>query len=732
MNLIQAAENLKLAGLNPLPLKADKSPKLAPGHPYLYEEVPEHLLDRLFTNAVKIGVACGDVSDGFYCLDFDCHDGENIKLIFERFCEDPYVSEVIQTKQVGIYQSPSGGYHFYFKSDLTMKGTDLAHHKETNGVAIELRGNGQYMVTAPSDGYTRIAGCSLLDVERFGESETNYLLDLARSFHVGKAKTTSKDANEPERKWPDKWDVTTPKGKFNEENINNVPQWLEEAGWTLKHIRESDQVQYWQRPGKAPDDRSNSATYGAQRGMFYVFSTDGNIAPFQTGRGYSPFDVWTNTVHKGDWKAALNEINPKPDFPERPKVADPDAFPVDVFPQAVQELIYELKLGADYHPDFVAIAIMAAYGTVIGNKVKLKVNNTWHATTIFWLMAVGAPGTKKTHPIKTILKPLIDLNFESKKQYDEELKEWEAGDKKGNKPKFFQMVVQDYTIESLHLVHSVNKKGICLYKDEIKGFLNDMNKYKAGGKGSDEQFWLDSFNNSGVTINRVSREPLVLSNIHINLIGTIQPDVLDDVISEHSGNGLVDRFLFTKAETKVYPMTDKDIDPRFLHQWNENLRSIITHSDLMYQEPEDTVVIDIPSELRARIFAFDEWLTNIQNDENEVSQIRGYISKLKSYHPRFILLLAMMDTFSEGVETEITDNVLDRAERLTKYFLSTARAVFAETEENVEAKNVMAGLNGKTKVEKIQILAKRGFKNTEIAKMVKTYKSYVSKVLNAK
>jgi hypothetical protein len=344
---------------------------------------------------------------------------------------------------------------------------------------------------------------------------------------------------------------------------------------------------------------------------------------------------------------------------------------------------------------------------------------------------LGAPGTKKTHPIKTILKPFIDSDKASKKLYDSEVEEYEKTDKKGKKPKFLQTVMQDYTIESLHLVHSINPKGICLYKDEIKGFLNDMNKYKAGGKGSDEQFWLESFNNADYYVNRVSREPLLISNINIQLIGTIQPDVLEEVISEYSGNGLIDRFLFTRAETKVYPMTRKDINPEVLERWNRNITSLLQHPDMWYADERDTVILEMCDDCKELYFSFEEWLTDIQNDENETSQIRGYISKLKSYYPRFILILTLMDTFSDGLEAEVTPEIMERAQRVTKYFLSTARAVFAESDENREIKQVMKFNGGKTKAEMIELLSKKGYKNTEIAKVCKCSKAYVSKVLTS-
>jgi hypothetical protein len=56
------------------------------------------------------------------------------------------------------------------------------------------------------------------------------------------------------------------------------------------------------------------------------------------------------------------------------------------------------------------------------------------------------------------------------------------------KPGFKQTIVSDSTLEALHVVHSINKTRICFYKDELVGFLNDMNRYR---KGSDEQSGLN-------------------------------------------------------------------------------------------------------------------------------------------------------------------------------------------------------------------------------------------------
>jgi hypothetical protein len=740
MKLIKAAENYLLAGLNPLPLHHNKAPKLAPNHPYLYEEIPENLIDRLFKSAEKIGVACGLVSDNFYCIDFDRHNLENnLDTSFNAYCEDVFIADCIASKRIGIYTTPSKGYHLYFKAEQAHKGQTFAYYKDGD-VMIELRGNGQYACTAPSEGYKKIKGASILEIDRLDDSEVGYLFDLARSFSLGKRKST-KQANDTdsERKWPEKWDVSTPKGKFNEENITTVEDWLTEANWRYMHTRESDKVQYWQRPNKPEDDRSISATFGAQRGMFYCFSDSNDSAPFEGGGAYSPFDVFCLLKHNGDWKSALKEITPKPEpieLPKQEKVADILAFPVDVFPTMIQEFIHQLKEGADFYEDFSAIGIMYAFALCNGNRIKLKVKNSWHAPSIFWFMALGTPGTKKTHPIKTIIDPFTKWDVQSHKKYRIEKEEYDNLDDKNkakNKaPKFKQTIISDATIESIHLIHSINPKGIGLYKDEIKGFIGDMNKYRQGGKGSDTEFWLESFNNGTFYVNRVSREPVLITDVNIQIIGTIQPDKLEEIVSQVGDNGLIDRFLFTRAESWVYSMSHKDIEPETLTWWNDLISQILNHADLQYNSKEDETVLEMDAECMSIYYAFDEELTEIQNNPDVNNQIKGYVSKIKTYFPRFILLIALMDMYVDGLSPEVLPETLKKAKKLCRYFMSTAENIFSETDGNREIKRIIETAKGKTKGEQIIYLFEKGFKNAEISKALKVSRAYVSRVVNQK
>jgi hypothetical protein len=99
------------------------------GHNYLYESIDN--IDVLFKNAEKIGIACGAVSDGFYCIDFDAHNNEPISKIFEQYINVSYIQTLISQGKLSIYSTAGGGYHIYFiYRDEIIKGTSFAKWKQ--------------------------------------------------------------------------------------------------------------------------------------------------------------------------------------------------------------------------------------------------------------------------------------------------------------------------------------------------------------------------------------------------------------------------------------------------------------------------------------------------------------------------------------------------------------------------------------------------------------------------
>jgi hypothetical protein len=723
MNYIYIAEEFIYEGYNPLPLLNNKAPKLPKDHKFLYE--PINNIEQRFKNCDKIGIACGNVSGGFYGLDFDCHKGQNLESIFNDFIENQLVTHLISENKLSVVKTPSGGYHFYFRLNKELKGGVISKWDD-NTTMIEIRGNGQYLCTYPSENYTFLAGALMTEIVYIDQFEFNSLKTICESF----SRHIIEQNNDPtKRVWTGKWNNDTIEGNFNNHDGEEIAKkLLYEAGWQLASVRKSDNVELWVRPNKSIDD-GISATFGAMPKMFYVFTS--NAAPFKERTAYNPFQIYTELKFKGDWKAAKDSLKPAQinNETEVDTEIQTNEFPIDVFPEFFQEYILELKKSLNFHVDFSSAALMFTFSTLIGNKYKLKVKNGWEAAPIFWFACVGYPGTIKTHPIKTMVKPLSVLDKESKINYDSEVSEYNETDNKqgAKKPRFKQLLISDYTVEALHNIHDINKRGVGLYKDELKGFLNDMNKYR---KGSDEEFWLESFNNGSYIVNRVTKDPIMVSDICINIIGTIQYDVLNEVVRQYKGNGLIDRFLFTAAEANVYPINSNELDDKYFTTWLNLCRSM--NFNFEYNELEGTDVIQMTPEVFKIYQEIDFEYCAIQNNENESQAIKNYLSKMKTYVPRFALLFCIIDAVGNDGYIELEPIHMEKARKVANYFINTAKVIFSNSDEQIDIQQVESSFKGLKKQDKIIKLMDQGFKTKDICKFYGCSKQYINKIVNQK
>lgn len=717
---------------NCIPLKDDKSPALPSGMNYLYEKL--HPIDSRFVS-YGLGITCGIASDGMECIDFDAHQGQKIEPIFNQFVSDPEAAAIISENNVALYKTPSGGFHIVYRCKQTTKTQTLARYPDGN-VMIEVRAGGAYIAVDPTPGYELIGGAELIKIGHIVTRERDYLLELARTYSHVPEKKQSENPME-EKRWGN-WDDKTPWGKFNiKPDLALLFKLLRENKWYNddKMVRKGlnrDDVIYWRRPGK---EKGISATFNQFPNMFYCWTDAAEAAPFQKQQAYSPTDLLMHLQFKGDWqktKAFLyDKYDMKPPEPATMPADEVDVmpFPLEVFSNPLQEFITELNRTLNYKQDFLAVALMFAVATLNGNKYKLKVKNGWTAATTFWFAVVGESGVMKSHPINTMVKPIKEIDKIEFETYTQQVNALTDEEKKKHKPVFRQILVEDFTLEAVHAIHRSNPRGLGVHKDELVGFLKDMNKYR---NGSDEQFWLESFNNSSYIVNRVTKEPMMIDNIMVNIIGSIQPQVLSNVANASDGNGLIERFLYTTSESNVYPISLDDIDIGWMNWYKEVLLQI--HNLMTYAHVGNTVVMQLSKEAMQRFIEVDKALCEIQMDDNEANGIKNYINKMKTYMPRFALLLWLMDAFTVNFDLKaepLGKEYIDRAEKLVMYFIASARKVFSDSERREEITSVTNSykMKGMTKAEQIYKLAEKGFKQVDIANIVKSPKSYVSKVL---
>lgn len=725
MNFKDIAEEYLMAGLNPMPLKENKSPNLPVGHPYLYEENLDYVnFDSKYTS--KIGVACGKVSSNLLCIDFDCHQGQNIEAVFNSYINTQAFKFLVTLKKVSVYKTPSGGFHIIFRTETPLKGKVLAKY-ENGDTMIETRGNGQYIACYPSKGYQFLNGCDILEVSELSNEETEYLLSRTLIYNEFISKNEVTESGE-KREWKGEWDISTPDGKFNTEGFEEVSEFLIDYGWS-KSTTIMEGKQYWIRPNKLEED-GISATYRDKEKMFYIFtSAEEEIKPLVKNKAYSAFNLLVLLKYNGDWRLAKDELRIKYGMKafDYKKINE---FPINILPNSFQKFIIESFNSLGFSKDYTACSMLCAVATCVGNSVKVKVKEGYIDSPIFWIAIVGSRGANKTHPLANVLKPFNGIEKRSFTKYSIDIDNYnslsEKAKKKEKKPIFKQTLISDFTIEALQSCLAFNKKGVLLYKDELIGFVNDMNKYKKNG--SDEQFFLESFNNGDYTVNRKTQDTLHIENIFINIIGTIQNDVLTSLAKGHTENGLLDRFLFTKSENEAITLSDKEISIESIKWWEDYI--IKLHSKLKYLDKDDIKIVNFSVESFEYLTKLDGMFTTIQNDENTSPAMVSYYSKMRTYIKRFALLILIIEKIEDNtIENEISIEQLDKAFAIITYFANTAEGIFNDNEKTNEISDILLTLKSEPLKNKIISLHKMGFSNVLIAKGVKKSKQYVGKIL---
>lgn len=231
-------------------------------------------------------------------------------------------------------------------------------------------------------------------------------------------------------------------------------------------------------------------------------------------------------------------------------------FPLHIFPAKFQDIARTTRNCLGYPLDFIAGSMLFVMSVTVGNTYSVKVKEGWTECAILYLAIVGKAGTNKSHPMSFAMRPLFDHDVKEHRKFKTLFAEYQellslSKTERENRgvnemptaPSLKKFVVSDITQEGLAYIHEQNKRGICLYVDELKTWINNFNRYS---KGSEEQFWLSNFSGKPIIVDRRSNEHSIsVRKSFISVIGSIQFQQLCDLAKgDKSDNGFIDRILF--------------------------------------------------------------------------------------------------------------------------------------------------------------------------------------------
>src|SRR5690606_28409576 len=308
--------------------------------------------------------------------------------------------------------------------------------------------------------------------------------------------------------------------------------------------------------------------------------------------------------------------------------------------------------------------ILSVCATAIGNSVHLQ-NGSYKSKPILWISIIGSRGTGKTHPLNFSKSPIEQKDNQTFVEYQSLMQEYEQRDKeaKSKKPKYSKFILKDFTPEKLAEALQYNEKGILIFQDELMRWINSFDQYKKGG---DQQMYLDLFNGNELTVDRVTKEPIRITQTNVNILGGMQPEIVKQLAKNNRGDdGFLDRFLFVYPES-IDPnlFTGLDIPETHKEDYNKFVNNLL-------EAPHQTIKVNSEN-----IEAFKEWQHQKAKEYFNDVLVRSIQAKMETYVWRLALVVEMMSQAVTGqYNIDLKNESLKKAITLVEYFRLNALRV---------------------------------------------------------
>ena len=308
MTLKEAAIKYHEAGLSVIPIGENKIPKGS----WKASQFDRIAPNGNFEKAKGIGIVCGEVSGGLYCIDFDTKNDLSKPDSWDRFKAALTKEQRELIKQCVIEATPSQGRHLIYRVDGVIGGNEkfasrfatkaekLINPKSKVLCLIESRGIGGYFQVAPTFGYEILNG-SFDTLPILTQAQHDDFINICKSLDQTGAwevkQEEKKLAQQPQRLGVSVFDDYCLRG--------DIPQLMEDNDW--KYVETQGNNMRYKRPGTT--DSRTSADWHTDKRLLYVFTSS---TEFEPNKGYNPVQIFTmlncGALNKDAYREAAKQL----------------------------------------------------------------------------------------------------------------------------------------------------------------------------------------------------------------------------------------------------------------------------------------------------------------------------------------------------------------------------------------------------------------------------------------
>lgn len=686
-----------------------------------------------------IGVLCGAVSGGLEMLEFEGRAVAEGKLAaFVERCADHGLADLLDRIEAGYCErTPSGGIHYLYRCDEIEGNLKLARRPSTPEelaenpdeplqVLIETRGEGGFVVVAPTTGAAHLSGQGWV-LQRGGfdtiatitAEERAALFAMARSFdEIPEPVTFTAPRSAPAEE-------QTPLGWYDENTT--CDEVLERAGFTHDHTDGSGR--HYTRPGK--DRRAGtSATVWADNGTATLFSTSISAPGEYIGnRNLRPSQLAAALLYGGDHSALARDVSAQmPDRVTSPFVAPgavavalPDPadlppprelpgivgstvpFPIDALPDWIAEPVTSVADSIQVPVDLPATIALGCLSSLTQGKVHvITPGSQWREWTNLYLAVSLKSGEGKSPAYKALTGVVYELEKEHRAAsrnarneaearravLEARRKKVETGAATSGDPASMdeairlrleceslvmppdgQMIADDATPEALAVLMADAGGRMTIMSPEGQVFNAMAGAYVAQGDKVNMDVFLKGFSGESLRQNRVGRGSIDIDQAILTISVCTQPDMLEALADTPAlaARGATARFMYSVPTSMV---GHRDRSKKY-QSWNvEGWEAGAGAIGRRFLANENPISLSLTADARA---VFDPWDQDVEDrcrDGYDLENMAAWAQKLRSCVLRVAGLLAVAD----GCD-EITQDAAERATWIGDYWIEHAKIV---------------------------------------------------------
>ena len=251
-------------------------------------------------------------------------------------------------------------------------------------------------------------------------------------------------------------------------------------------------------------------------------------------------------------------------------LVDQDAAPPDLHPEHIPDALCPFvmdtsaRMGVD--PISVALGGLVSCAAVMSDEWRVqpkRLDYTWTENPRLWGAIVGDPSILKSPVIAACTRPIDKLDAIARENHQRAMRIYWANlarwkrDKPDTPapipPKLPRYMIEGATVEAISEVLRDDNESrqfapagkVLSRHDEMSEFFGNLDRYRAGGKGSaDRGAYLRLYNGGRYTIDRIGRGSFAISNWSACYLGGIQPEPIQRIANEAADDGLLQRFMY--------------------------------------------------------------------------------------------------------------------------------------------------------------------------------------------